>query len=192
MSVSAIPQFWFCLFLLALGHHCSAWDFSCWGSSRQASAVVARGLSCCTSRPQSRGPTVVVPGISCSTTGRWELPRPGTEPVSPALAGDYFTTEPPGKPTSHIRFLYFVVSDQVYVHFSFQSSTWHRCGMCVSTPSECSRHWAERICLHICFAPTTRLLLKGRESRSCSLLYLYLQHMAAHSLHMHWWDHVKS
>ena len=61
--------------------------------------------------------------ISCSTTGRWEPPRPGTEPVSPALAGDYLTTEPPGKPTPHIRFLYFVVSDQVYVHFSFQSST---------------------------------------------------------------------
>ena len=44
------------------------------GSSGQASAVVARGLSCCSSRPQSRGPTVVVHGISCSTTGRWELP----------------------------------------------------------------------------------------------------------------------
>ena len=30
--------------------------------------------------------------------GRWDLPRPGTEPVSPALAGRFFTTEPPGKP----------------------------------------------------------------------------------------------
>ena len=28
----------------------------------------------------------------------WDLPRPGTEPVSPALAGKFFTTEPPGKP----------------------------------------------------------------------------------------------
>ena len=26
-----------------------------------------------------------------------ELPNPGTEPVSPALAGGFFTTEPPGK-----------------------------------------------------------------------------------------------
>ena len=60
------------------------------GSSGQASAVVARGLSHCISRPQSRGPTVVVHGISCSTTGRWELPRPGTKPVSPALAGGFF------------------------------------------------------------------------------------------------------
>ena len=27
------------------------------------------------------------------------LPDPGTEPMSPALAGGFFTTEPPGKPT---------------------------------------------------------------------------------------------
>ena len=26
------------------------------------------------------------------------LPRPGIEPVSPALADGFFTTEPPGKP----------------------------------------------------------------------------------------------
>ena len=26
------------------------------------------------------------------------LPRPGFEPLSPALAGEFFTTEPPGKP----------------------------------------------------------------------------------------------
>ena len=28
----------------------------------------------------------------------WDLPGPGIEPVSPALAGGFFTTEPPGKP----------------------------------------------------------------------------------------------
>ena len=27
----------------------------------------------------------------------WDLPRPGIEPLSPALAGGFFTTEPPGK-----------------------------------------------------------------------------------------------
>jgi len=30
----------------------------------------------------------------------WDLPRPGMEPMSPALAGGFFTTEPPGKPRS--------------------------------------------------------------------------------------------
>ena len=40
--------------------------------------------------------------------------------------------------------------------------------------------------------PGTWLPLKGRQSGSCSSLYLYLQHVAAPSLHMHWWDQVKS
>ena len=30
--------------------------------------------------------------------GTWDLPRPGLEPVSPALAGGFPTTAPPGKP----------------------------------------------------------------------------------------------
>ena len=28
----------------------------------------------------------------------WDLPGPGIEPVSPALAGVFFITEPPGNP----------------------------------------------------------------------------------------------
>ena len=35
--------------------------------------------------------------------GMWDLPRPGLEPVSPALAGGLPTTAPPGKP--HVRLL---------------------------------------------------------------------------------------
>ena len=30
--------------------------------------------------------------------GMWDLPRPGLEPVSSALAGGFSTTVPPGKP----------------------------------------------------------------------------------------------
>ena len=30
--------------------------------------------------------------------GMWDLPRPGLEPVSSALAGSFSTTVPPGKP----------------------------------------------------------------------------------------------
>ena len=29
-------------------------------------------------------------------------PNPGTEPMSPALAGGFFTTEPSGKPPMHV------------------------------------------------------------------------------------------
>ena len=32
--------------------------------------------------------------------GMWDLPRPGLEPVFPALAGRFSTTAPPGKPWS--------------------------------------------------------------------------------------------
>ena len=31
----------------------------------------------------------------------WDLPRPGLEPMSPALAGRFSTTAPPGKPPGH-------------------------------------------------------------------------------------------
>ena len=30
--------------------------------------------------------------------GMWDLPRPGPKPMSPALAGRFSTTAPPGKP----------------------------------------------------------------------------------------------
>ena len=44
-----------------------------------------RRLSSCGSRAQLLG-------------GMWDLPRPGLEPMSPALAGRFSTTAPPGKP----------------------------------------------------------------------------------------------
>ena len=62
-----------------------------------ASIVVEHGLqtrrlSCCSSRAQL-------------LRGLWDLPRPGLEPVSPALAGGFLTTAPPGKP----RLLYYYI-----------------------------------------------------------------------------------
>ena len=38
----------------------------------------------------------------------WDLPRPGLEPVSPALAGRLPTTAPPGKPDSYSLEVIFV------------------------------------------------------------------------------------
>ena len=37
-----------------------------------------------------------------SLHGMWDLPGPGLEPVSPALAGTFSTTVPPGKPSMDI------------------------------------------------------------------------------------------
>ena len=38
--------------------------------------------------------------------GMWDLPRPGLEPVSPALAGRFSTTAPPGMP----YYLFLIIS----------------------------------------------------------------------------------
>ena len=37
----------------------------------------------------------------------WDLPGPGLEPVSPALAGGFLTTAPPGKPSLLFNLLSF-------------------------------------------------------------------------------------
>ena len=39
-------------------------------------------------------------GLPCPSPG--DLPDPGIEPVSPALAGGFFTSEPPGKPSQAV------------------------------------------------------------------------------------------
>ena len=41
--------------------------------------------------------------------GMWDPPRPGLEPVSPALAGRFSTTVPPGKPPGTLLNTYFLV-----------------------------------------------------------------------------------
>ena len=51
-----------------------------------------RSLSSCGSRAQP-------------LRGMWDLPRPGLEPVSPALAGGLSTTAPPGKPSKNFNIL---------------------------------------------------------------------------------------
>ena len=72
--------------------HCG--DFSCC----RAQALGHVGFSSCGSqaskqRLNSRGAQAQL------LHGTWDLPRPGMESVSAALAGGFFTTEPPGKPS---------------------------------------------------------------------------------------------
>ena len=67
----------------------------------QTLAVAAHGLSSCSSQALEQGFS------NCSTWaqlfhGMWDTPGPGIESASPALAGGFFTTEPPGKPKSCI------------------------------------------------------------------------------------------
>ena len=60
-----------------------------------ALVVAARGLCSCRSKALEHRLN------SCAAWAQllcimWDLPRSGIEPMSPALAGGFFTTEPPG------------------------------------------------------------------------------------------------
>ena len=61
----------------------------------QASVAVACGLEAATCGLWRTGSLWPTGWFLCSI---WDLPRLETEPVSPVLAGGFFTTEPPGKP----------------------------------------------------------------------------------------------
>ena len=82
----------------ARASHCG--DFSCcqaWALGAWASVVVARGLRSCGSR--ALGHRLSGWGTPAQLLrGMWDLPGPGLEPISPALAGGFLTAEPPGKP----------------------------------------------------------------------------------------------
>ena len=79
-------------------HYCG---LSCCGAQAYLLSLLRR-LSNCGSRAEL-------------LRGMWDLPRPGLEPVSPALAGRISTTAPPGKPPkflpalaiSWVTFLFF-------------------------------------------------------------------------------------
>ena len=124
------------LFLAVLGLHFCARAFSSCGKRGPpliavrgpltiAASLVAehrlqtRRLSNCGSRAQP-------------LRGTWDPPRPGLEPVSPALAGRLPTTAPPGKPEqtflilikSSLSIIYFI--DHVFVVISKKSFPYSR------------------------------------------------------------------
>ena len=49
----------------------------------------------------------------------WDLPQPGIEPMSPALAGEFFPMEPPGKPLLLFFKLIFSFSSSVFPFLNF-------------------------------------------------------------------------
>ena len=63
----------------------------------QRSASHCGGFSGCRARALRSGLSGCGP-LAWLLCGRWDLPGPGIEPVSPAVASGLFTTEPPGKP----------------------------------------------------------------------------------------------
>ena len=60
--------------------------------------------------------------------GMWDLPRPGLEPVSPASAGRFSTTAPPGKPPVGRLLITVSISLLVIGLFIFSVSSWFSLG----------------------------------------------------------------
>ena len=84
-------------FLAVLGLHCCVWAFSSCG----AWAFHHGGVSCCGA--QALGAWVLERGLRTGSWAQllhslWDLPWPGIEPRSPALAGGFLSTRLPGKP----------------------------------------------------------------------------------------------
>ena len=82
-----------------------------------APALVACGLSSCVSQALEHRLS------SCGAWAwlvpdRWVLSRSGIEPISPALARGFFTTEPPGKPRAELLLYVFLFNCNNYLNGS--------------------------------------------------------------------------
>ena len=75
---------------------------------RLSLAVMSQGYSCCSAR-------ILEHRLKSDATraellqGRWDLPRPGIEPMFPKLTGRIFNTEPPGEPLCFLFVRIFVL-----------------------------------------------------------------------------------
>ena len=124
--------FFIYLFLAVLGFHFCARAFSSCGKWVSLFIAVRRPLTIAASlvaehRLQTRRLS------SCGSwaqllCGMWDPPRLGLEPVSPALAGRFSTTAPPGKPLHKVlrtttfplsQVITIVTSSSLPVFFSF-------------------------------------------------------------------------
>ena len=80
--------------------------------------------------------------------GMWDLPRPGLQPASPALAGRFSTTAPPGKPHSHFLSLVTRVCSPDFVvnfyHFGQQLAGWSL-GKLLRNPRKSARSEERRV-----------------------------------------------
>ena len=99
------------LFMAVLGLRFCARAFSSCGerghsSSRCAGLSLSRPLLLWSTGSRRAGSVIVAHGAQL-LHGMWDLPRPGLEPVSPALAGRFSTTAPPGKPPSRGLLFFF-------------------------------------------------------------------------------------
>ena len=97
LAVLGLRFLWGLSLVAASGGHSSSW---CGGhsSSRCVGLSLTQPLPLRGTVSRRAGSAVVAHGPSCSAACGI-FPRPGLEPVSPALAGRFSTIVPPGKPT---------------------------------------------------------------------------------------------
>ena len=90
--------------------------------------------------------------------GMWDLPRPGLEPVSPALAGRFSATAPPGKPSYG-----FYMSSNKYPSYMTNSIRllipwkWNHCSQCIYSKSPTHSLQAKLKCIY-CSPPLSTVL----------------------------------
>ena len=115
------------LLLCRLFSGCSMWASHCGGfSCCEAWALGRAGFS-------SWGPWALGHKLSsCEAEaqllhGMWDRPEPVVKPVSPALAGRFFTPEPPGKPPASF----------LYDKYNFSTSVWFVQMVCFLLISVC-------------------------------------------------------
>ena len=100
-----MERFYCCCFYISglLGLCCVRAFSSCCGRcGRGYSPVVVRKAShcsslCCLAQALGAWASVVGTPWVWLPLGMWDPPRPGIKPMSPALAGGFLTTGPPGK-----------------------------------------------------------------------------------------------
>ena len=137
---------WWLLLLRSTGSRHTG--FSSCGT--RASVVVAHGLSSCGSR-------------AYLLRGMWDLPGPGLEPMSPALAGGFLTIVPPGKSLTWIIFKVFL--EFVTIFFLYYVLVFWPQGMWdLSSPTS---DWTHIPCIG-------RQNLNHRTARSPCLSVLYI------------------
>ena len=102
IQITFILNLFIYLFMAVLGLHFCARAFSSCGK-RGPLLIAVRGPLTIAASPAAEHRLQTRRLSSCGSRaqplrGMWDPPRPGLEPVSPALAGRFSTTAPPGKP----------------------------------------------------------------------------------------------
>ena len=99
----------------------------CVGSSLHHAKHFCRTFCCVPRQLWCVGSVVVAHGLSCATGCGILVPQPGIEPTSPALAGGFLTTGPPGKSQDfyfqEVNFINIFLYTFTHSFLSFQNSS---------------------------------------------------------------------